>query len=106
MNLSTIEQGDEFLSGITPGEWKPVGYHITSEDYKDFTACRSHTDAEFICWLKNHASELLAMAREVERSKNVKQEERMRIVGILKGKLRKNDDDSMEFINEIINELI
>lgn len=67
MNLSTIEQGEELLAGVTPGEWQKNGYHITSGEYKAFTSCRSRTDAEFICWARNHASELLQMAREVER---------------------------------------
>lgn len=69
MNLSIIEQGEKFLGVITPGEWQPVAYHITSGEYKAFTTCRSRTDAEFICWARNHASELLQMAREVEKLK-------------------------------------
>lgn len=66
MNISTIEQGEELLSGVTPGKWQPEGYGITSGEYKAFTTCRSHTDTEFICWARNHASELLQCAREVE----------------------------------------
>lgn len=67
MNISTIEQGEELLSGVTPGKWQPEGYGITSGEYKAFTTCRSHTDTEFICWARNHASELLQIAREVKK---------------------------------------
>lgn len=82
MNLSTIEQGEELLKQSSRGPWtlnigrfgypasidcaipnEPVVYRGIEGDGG---VCMKE-DAEFIVWLQNHASELLQMAREVER---------------------------------------
>ncbi len=87
MNLSTIEQGEELLKASTPGEWFDSDQHtdLVIKTWGEQTvsipfcsavslAClgvekNGKSNAELICWLQNHASELLAMAREVESAK-------------------------------------
>lgn len=88
MNLSTIEQGEELLKQSSRGPWtlnigrfgypasidcaipnEPVVYRGIEGDGG---VCMKE-DAEFIVWLRNHASELLQMAREVEGMKGMMQ---------------------------------
>lgn len=59
---------DKLQDGSTIGEWKAYGYHITSGEYKAFTSCRSHSDAEFIASLVNAYPILRA---EIERLQEV-----------------------------------
>ena len=58
MNLSTIEQGEELLKKLPEFPLDSRDDLPNSTDYR-----------EAISWLWNHASELLQMAREVERMK-------------------------------------
>ena len=89
MNISTIEHGEELLKQSSRGPWtlnigrfgypasidcaipnEPVVYRGIEGDGG---VCMKE-DAEFIVWLQNHASELLQMAREVERMKKALKE--------------------------------
>jgi hypothetical protein len=83
MNISTIEQGEELLKRATPGRWyaryaykkeevlrqmnligaTAVGHAIVT-DHEGGT--HPSQNLELLVWLRNHASELLQMAREVE----------------------------------------
>ena len=87
MNLSTIEQGEELLKHVDTKGWltmdildicpdQPPGQSISGHGEEVFSSggfghagCGSSYEAELICFLVNHASELLQMAREVERMK-------------------------------------
>lgn len=63
MTTDQINEGLRLEAGTTPGKWTSDNYAISSGEYKAFTGCRSHTDAEFLCFLRNHALELLECAR-------------------------------------------
>jgi hypothetical protein len=88
MNISTIEQGEELLKASTPGPWfyDGIGYlfqgtphdaQMVADDGDGKQTRMRGTgadlpldkNAELIAFLINHASELLQMAREVERVK-------------------------------------
>lgn len=64
--LNTINELEELLGGVTPGEWEKDGYSISSGEYNAFTSCRSWTDAKFIALSRNSLPQLLAMARWAE----------------------------------------
>jgi hypothetical protein len=88
MNLSTIEQGKKLDEAGTPAPWfddrtkkaiKPTHESLafTRGDFDIFRyptrtnkSLLSHEEwdanAELVCFLRNHASELLQMAREME----------------------------------------
>ena len=61
MNISTIEHGEELLKASTPRPWEYIDLHV-------FGGCKPK-DTDFVLFLVYHASELLQIAREVERLK-------------------------------------
>jgi hypothetical protein len=86
MNLSTIEQGEELLKRATPGTWyaryaykkeealrqmnligATAAGHAIVTDHEGGT--HPSQNLELLVWMRNHASELLQMAREVEELK-------------------------------------
>lgn len=90
MNLSTIEQGEEMLKRATPGPWfyDGIGYlfqgtphdaQMVADDGEGKQIRMRGVGADLpldvngdlIAWLRNHASELLQMAREVEGMRSV-----------------------------------
>lgn len=86
MNISTIEQGEELLKRATPGTWYARYAYKKEEELRQMTligaTAAGHAivtdhdggthpsqNLELLVWLRNHASELLQMAREVEELK-------------------------------------
>ena len=85
MNLDTITKGEELLKRATPGPWGlapsttnemtsiVIVPGVSGDPRFDLTLTAGvnrdeipTNDAELIVWLRNHASELLQCAREVE----------------------------------------